>query len=110
MTIFAILFFPTALGDCYRTRRSPETRIDSNSVLRRRCGCQRKPALGPDAAHDLCLASTASSALIELRASGVDDAMKVGISLTTNHPDTKDPRQAARWMVERAAAARHAGL
>lgn len=36
--------------------------------------------------------------------------MKVGISLTSNHPDIKDPRQGARWMIERAAAARHAGL
>jgi alkanesulfonate monooxygenase SsuD/methylene tetrahydromethanopterin reductase-like flavin-dependent oxidoreductase (luciferase family) len=36
--------------------------------------------------------------------------MKVGISLTSNHPDSKDPRQGARWMIERAAAARHAGL
>jgi alkanesulfonate monooxygenase SsuD/methylene tetrahydromethanopterin reductase-like flavin-dependent oxidoreductase (luciferase family) len=36
--------------------------------------------------------------------------MRVGISLTSNHPDAKDPRQGARWMIERAAAARHAGL
>jgi alkanesulfonate monooxygenase SsuD/methylene tetrahydromethanopterin reductase-like flavin-dependent oxidoreductase (luciferase family) len=36
--------------------------------------------------------------------------MRVGISLTSNHPDTKDPRQGARWMVERAAAAHRAGL
>ncbi|MGC1886211.1 MAG: LLM class flavin-dependent oxidoreductase [Stellaceae bacterium] len=36
--------------------------------------------------------------------------MKVGISLTSNHPDATDPRQAARWMIERAAAARRAAL
>ena len=36
--------------------------------------------------------------------------MKVGISLTSNHPDVKDPRVGARWMIERAAAARRAGL
>ncbi len=36
--------------------------------------------------------------------------MKVGISLTSNHPDVKDPRQGARWMIERAAAAHCAGL
>ena len=36
--------------------------------------------------------------------------MKIGISLTSNHPDVADPRQGARWMIERAAAARHAGL
>ena len=36
--------------------------------------------------------------------------MKVGISLTSNHPDAKDPRQGARWMIERAAAAHHAAL
>jgi alkanesulfonate monooxygenase SsuD/methylene tetrahydromethanopterin reductase-like flavin-dependent oxidoreductase (luciferase family) len=36
--------------------------------------------------------------------------MKVGISLTSNHPNTKDPRQGARWMIERAAAAHSAGL
>ncbi len=36
--------------------------------------------------------------------------MKVGISLTSNHPDAKDPREGARWMIERAAAARRAGL
>jgi alkanesulfonate monooxygenase SsuD/methylene tetrahydromethanopterin reductase-like flavin-dependent oxidoreductase (luciferase family) len=39
-----------------------------------------------------------------------DDAMKVGISLTSNYPDVKDPRQGARWMIERAAAARRAAL
>ena len=37
-----------------------------------------------------------------------DDAMRVGISPTSNYPDVKDPRQGARWMIERAAAARHA--
>jgi alkanesulfonate monooxygenase SsuD/methylene tetrahydromethanopterin reductase-like flavin-dependent oxidoreductase (luciferase family) len=36
--------------------------------------------------------------------------MKVGISLTSNYPDVKDPRQAARWMIERAAASRRAAL
>ena len=36
--------------------------------------------------------------------------MKVGISLTSNHPAIADPRQGARWMIERAAAARRAGL
>ena len=36
--------------------------------------------------------------------------MRVGISLTSNHPDMKDPRQGARWMIERAAAAHRAGL
>jgi alkanesulfonate monooxygenase SsuD/methylene tetrahydromethanopterin reductase-like flavin-dependent oxidoreductase (luciferase family) len=36
--------------------------------------------------------------------------MKVGISLTSNHADAKDPRQGARWMIERTAAARRAGL
>src|SRR5579862_6375393 len=36
--------------------------------------------------------------------------MRVGISLTSNHPDAKDPRQGARWMIERAAAARRAAL
>src|SRR5215471_16986281 len=36
--------------------------------------------------------------------------MKVGISLTSNHPDAKDPREGARWMIERAAAAQRAGL
>src|ERR1700739_3871639 len=39
-----------------------------------------------------------------------DDAMRVGISLTTNHPEVKDPRQATRWMIERAAAARRGAL
>ena len=36
--------------------------------------------------------------------------MKVRISLTSNYPDVKDPRQGARWMIERAAAARRASL
>ena len=36
--------------------------------------------------------------------------MRVGISLTSNHPNVKDPRQGARWMIERAAAAHRAGL
>src|SRR5205085_2838593 len=39
-----------------------------------------------------------------------DDAMRVGISLTSNHPDVKDPRQGARWMIERAAAAHRSEL
>src|ERR1051326_2121458 len=43
-------------------------------------------------------------------ATNKDDAMKVGISLTTNYPDAKDPRQGARWIIERAAAARRAAL
>jgi alkanesulfonate monooxygenase SsuD/methylene tetrahydromethanopterin reductase-like flavin-dependent oxidoreductase (luciferase family) len=38
------------------------------------------------------------------------DAMKVGISLTTNYPDATDPRQGARCIIERAAAARRAAL
>jgi hypothetical protein len=36
--------------------------------------------------------------------------MRVGISLTSNYPDVEDPRQGARWMIERAAAAHRAGL
>ena len=36
--------------------------------------------------------------------------MRIGISLTSNHPDAKDPRQGARWMIERTAAAHRAGL
>src|SRR6202045_4531883 len=36
--------------------------------------------------------------------------MRGGISLTSNHPNVGDPRQGARWMVERAAAAHRAGL
>ena len=36
--------------------------------------------------------------------------MRVGISLTTNHPEVKDPRQGARWIIERTVAARRAGL
>ena len=35
--------------------------------------------------------------------------MKVGISLTSHHA-VADPREAARWMIERAQAARRAGL
>jgi alkanesulfonate monooxygenase SsuD/methylene tetrahydromethanopterin reductase-like flavin-dependent oxidoreductase (luciferase family) len=35
--------------------------------------------------------------------------MRVGISLTSHH-DVADPREAARWMIERAQAARPAGL
>jgi alkanesulfonate monooxygenase SsuD/methylene tetrahydromethanopterin reductase-like flavin-dependent oxidoreductase (luciferase family) len=36
--------------------------------------------------------------------------MRIGVSLTSNHPDVTDPRQGARWMIERTAAANHAGL
>jgi alkanesulfonate monooxygenase SsuD/methylene tetrahydromethanopterin reductase-like flavin-dependent oxidoreductase (luciferase family) len=36
--------------------------------------------------------------------------MRIGISLTSNYPDVTDPRQGARSMIERAAAARRAGL
>src|SRR3954468_7038313 len=36
--------------------------------------------------------------------------MKVGISLTSNYPEMTDPREGARWMIERAVAARRAGL
>jgi alkanesulfonate monooxygenase SsuD/methylene tetrahydromethanopterin reductase-like flavin-dependent oxidoreductase (luciferase family) len=36
--------------------------------------------------------------------------MKIGISLTSNHADVKNGREGARWMVERTAAARRAGL
>jgi alkanesulfonate monooxygenase SsuD/methylene tetrahydromethanopterin reductase-like flavin-dependent oxidoreductase (luciferase family) len=36
--------------------------------------------------------------------------MNIGISLTSNHPDVNDPRQGARWMIDRAAAARRASL
>jgi alkanesulfonate monooxygenase SsuD/methylene tetrahydromethanopterin reductase-like flavin-dependent oxidoreductase (luciferase family) len=36
--------------------------------------------------------------------------MRVGISLTSNYPDVNDARQGARWMIERAAAARRAAL
>src|ERR1700726_395002 len=36
--------------------------------------------------------------------------MRVGISLTSSYADAKDPRQGARWMIERTAAARHTGL
>src|SRR5688572_15592442 len=49
-------------------------------------------------------------ALTMRRASNKDNAMRIGISLTSNHPDVKDARQGARWMVERAAAAERAGL
>src|SRR6516164_5257578 len=35
--------------------------------------------------------------------------MRVGISLTSSHA-VKDPREGARWMIERAAAARQSGL
>ena len=36
--------------------------------------------------------------------------MKIGISLTSNHPEVTDPRRGARSMIERTAAARRAGL
>ena len=36
--------------------------------------------------------------------------MRVGVSLTSNHPGVKDPRQGARWMIDRAAASRRAAL
>jgi alkanesulfonate monooxygenase SsuD/methylene tetrahydromethanopterin reductase-like flavin-dependent oxidoreductase (luciferase family) len=36
--------------------------------------------------------------------------MRVGISLTSNYPGVTDPREGARWMIERAAAARRASL
>ncbi len=36
--------------------------------------------------------------------------MRVGISLTSNHPDATDPRQGVRWMIERAAAAHRVAL
>src|SRR4051794_5124917 len=36
--------------------------------------------------------------------------MRIGISLTSNHPDVIDPRQGARGMIERAAAARRSRL
>lgn len=36
--------------------------------------------------------------------------MRVGISLTSNHPGVAEPREGARWMIERAAAARRAAL
>jgi alkanesulfonate monooxygenase SsuD/methylene tetrahydromethanopterin reductase-like flavin-dependent oxidoreductase (luciferase family) len=48
--------------------------------------------------------------LTEVTASDKDDAMRVGISLASNYPDVKDPRQGARWMIERAAAAHQARL
>src|SRR5215470_20190511 len=40
---------------------------------------------------------------------GGSDTMRLGISLTSQH-HTDDPREAARWMIERAAAAQRAGL
>src|ERR1051325_8374828 len=55
-------------------------------------------------------ATQSSSDLMETCAADKDHAMKVGISLTTNYPDAKDPRQGARWIIERAAAARRAAL
>jgi alkanesulfonate monooxygenase SsuD/methylene tetrahydromethanopterin reductase-like flavin-dependent oxidoreductase (luciferase family) len=37
--------------------------------------------------------------------------MRIGVSLTSNHPEVAaDPRQGARWMIERTAAANRAGL
>jgi alkanesulfonate monooxygenase SsuD/methylene tetrahydromethanopterin reductase-like flavin-dependent oxidoreductase (luciferase family) len=36
--------------------------------------------------------------------------MRVGVSLTSNHPDVTGPRQGARWMIERASAAHRAAL
>ncbi len=36
--------------------------------------------------------------------------MRIGISLTSNYPGVNDPRLGARWMIERAAAARRAAL
>jgi alkanesulfonate monooxygenase SsuD/methylene tetrahydromethanopterin reductase-like flavin-dependent oxidoreductase (luciferase family) len=36
--------------------------------------------------------------------------MRIGISLTSNHPNATDPRHGAQWMIERAAAAHGAGL
>jgi alkanesulfonate monooxygenase SsuD/methylene tetrahydromethanopterin reductase-like flavin-dependent oxidoreductase (luciferase family) len=59
---------------------------------------------------NLPLARSTSSGLIEAGATMKDDAMRVGISLTSNHPGVEDPRQGARWMIERAAAARRASL
>jgi hypothetical protein len=35
--------------------------------------------------------------------------MKLGSRLRAIHPEAKDPRQGARWMIERAAAAHRAG-
>ena len=46
---------------------------------------------------------------LEFRSGDGGAAMKVGISLTSAH-DVTDPREAARWMIERTAAARRAGL
>jgi alkanesulfonate monooxygenase SsuD/methylene tetrahydromethanopterin reductase-like flavin-dependent oxidoreductase (luciferase family) len=39
-----------------------------------------------------------------------EDAMRVGISLASNHPDAAGAREGARSMIERAAAAQRAGL
>src|SRR6516165_5686307 len=61
-------------------------------------------------APSLYLVWPAGSGLIEARAGEEDNAMRIGISLTSNHPDAKDPRRGARWMIERAAAAHCAGL
>ena len=36
--------------------------------------------------------------------------MRIGISLTSNYPDATEPRDGARWMIERTAAARRASL
>ena len=36
--------------------------------------------------------------------------MRVGVSLTSNHPGVQDPRQGARWMIDRVAASRRAAL
>src|SRR5437763_11525239 len=36
--------------------------------------------------------------------------MRIGISLTSHYPGVTDPRQGARWIIERAAAARRAAL
>src|SRR5512146_2033169 len=56
------------------------------------------------------LARPASSGLIAPARRRGDEAMRVGISLTSNHPGVTDPRQGARWMIERAAASRRAAL
>src|SRR5712691_9453816 len=60
--------------------------------------------------RNLSLAWSASSDLIEAWAATGMTQMKDGISLTSNYPEVKDPRQGARWMIERAAAARCAAL
>ena len=59
---------------------------------------------------NLPLALTASLGVIEDFGENKDDPMRIGASLTSNHPDVKDPREGARWMIERAAAARGGGL